>query len=463
MSDEPKKKKDLTNLHELSEFIHEEDPALNKLLDTHTDLKGRQDPSDDDDSDVEELLGSNTDPEIVLNEEETPQEFSDLNISDDDSSEDNFSSESNELGSAQDESTSLEQEFSTSDFDSLDGPPLFEESENFQDSSTPPFFNEDPLEEVQESKNQILPAEEQLAKSIPTSKKLSEISTPAPRVERQIELSKNSVPTQTKKEFIQDIQHFMNQYDIGVIKREGNPPFTLLIEEVKTTNQKNEIKKILRDYKIVPEQEFAEYEKQLDYECLLLTHLSEYSAIFLAEKIRKLKVRLKVGLSGNIRESEHYERDDFGTIGPKQLDQNRESSKNFKEVDLKEWVLISNHMSVPDYEIVEYLGIGQQSYYFDKKDLLRLKGQSTDHIQTAEYLTNFFNEHIDQDYLNFKLRFKNELNQIFEGLVTRLRENAEQKGANALLGTQFQIHQLSGKDEAYMMNTTATLVKLKKK
>jgi len=437
-NDDDDDRKDLTRIEDLSEFLHEEDPDLeskfgdfdqsyHKADGTSTEVTtgGLDLPDVSDLSDLEEAP-----PEV-------PTEFSEDTTGDD------------------------------AEFITMPDVPLEESEEistSFEDSS--PDFS---FEEETPFENEIGSASE--TEFQPETETESESLS-----EGEVEPETNSSLTSDFEGFTETVEEeeqaperftevktFAENFSYGHIQGEGNPPFSLVIRNLKYEDDKESILSLLTEFGIVSEQNLDETNKALDMGHLLVPQISEYSAIILAHKLRRFDCDLEVGLSDEVHPSKSGEQNPKGLVKKESLRQNISESyvAETKDVDSKE-IIVSTTAQLEGYKIQKYVGVRTSFAIVDEEELERLafvqkhersKGELSDYTPgDDETLTS------EQAFMDYRSSF----DYLFVSLAEELKSKAQKEKANALLGLSYQLQPLpfeksaSGKN-CYQLTASATM------
>lgn len=96
------------------------------------------------------------------------------------------------------------------------------------------------------------------------------------------------------------------QMTYGKISYGGNPPFSLKLTQLDDPVEKKEVLDLIKNHGLVT----PEIEANINRGTLLISHVSEYVAVYLTHKLRHLKAQLKVGLSRDVYPSDQYDDSD---------------------------------------------------------------------------------------------------------------------------------------------------------
>ena len=380
MSKKDKKKKDLTKISDLNEFFHEEDPDLDLQFDLTTSEE------EGDDLNNKEIDADETETEDEL-------EFSSFEASEDETPLEDESFDATEFSR---EDSNDEEAFSF-DLPQEDSPPEFiegveEESED-QLEDEPFSFQEDkepPLATEPEDQNLILEEENQ------------EQEEKFPHVFESKRIKTSPPPINTIKSHLDSLRFASTQ-------KEANPAFSVLIENIQYIEDSQEVHATLEELGLISEETKDLLSSSLKEGRVLVSHISEFTAITLLNKIRNLELSFKMGLSHQIHESKNYLNNSKGLISRNNLKQNKTREQNFQiRPETARNVLSSTTPTIESCLIQDYHKL----------------------LTASRTVTN--------EQLFFQEEYSSETNQIYQSLISDLKEKAFEIGANAIVGILFQ-------------------------
>ena len=233
-----------------------------------------------------------------------------------------------------------------------------------------------------------------------------------------------------ERENFQEVRNFGNNLTYGAISNHANPPFSILIENIKTLNDGEFFLSVLREHGLIDDQNEEDFKKSLDYGRLLISQISEYSAIYLAHKFRSYDINLKIGPSDAIHSSVNYDDDGRGKVSYQNINQNTFQEKNL-ENQINAHIVLSTSLTLENYFIEEYL------------DIL-----TVEKIITEDEFLNEDENIIHSEYYGF--------------MMDRLKNKARNIGANGVVAIDFQHSYLENK-ASYKILCTGNAVFLKNK
>jgi hypothetical protein len=463
-SDDDNSRHDLTRIEDLSEFSHEEDPELEDKFgsfnlppdSTEDSLNDQIEGLDDDhltileESTLEDEIGFS-----LLNIDAISELNSDPEFSESDSEEvtQNFLSDSeNDLTSetlpSVDDSPNDSLNFQSDDnSESLEAAPF---EINFTDGDETPFalatetFEAGLVETQDENEN-----ENENEENTDTE---TEVQTKAPR------------PAHSQEKF-EDVKNFANNFSYGKILGGGNPPFTIIIRNIKYVSDAEDIMILLREFEIITDKNTRETEEALALGSYIIPQISEYSAIILAHKLRRFDCDLEIGLSDEVRPSKKGELNPRGLLKKEGLYQNKSDhyKKSHDETPIKE-IIVSTTSALEGYIIKKYIGVQTSFAIVDEEELQRLKFvqkaiKSNLELKNYDTEESVSNERAFSDYqYSFEL--------LFTDLCDQLKGRAIKEKANALLGLNYQLTSLpfeksANNSSCYQLTCSATLAVVK--
>ncbi|MDO9183096.1 MAG: hypothetical protein Q7U04_11840 [Bacteriovorax sp.] len=403
-------RKDLTRIEDLSEFLHVEDSEVENLF---GDFEKKSSNLSDDKSAIhDEILSELSLPEGILGEIHAEV-----------------------AGEIQEET-----EFETEEFSSaLDGEDNFE-TEFITESESDSTFN---FETSNESSDLLenISFDENFTDSTSIDESPFELS----------EKEENKAP-----EKFEDIQNFSENFTYGQILGGGNPPFSLIIKNLKYSDDAQDILIILRDFGLITEQNENDMIRSLEIGSTLIPQISEYSAIILAHKLRRFDCDLEVGLSDEVHPSKSGDENPRGLIKKESLKQNISQSyqKNNHNISVHD-IIVSTTEMLEGHIIEKYLGVHSSFTIVDEDELERLQ-----FVQQSVRMNSFLgDENSELAYNNYQKSFE----LLFIDLCDQLKVKAITEKANALLGVNYQLTTMPfektnmGKN-CYQLTCTATFV-----
>lgn len=426
MSDNSKKE-DMTRIEDLSEFLHSEDSDLdNQFLDEEPPPFNESIPGDDsgtltdfklppaedsleandlDESSTEEF--DLTDESLENNFEENTDSFNESELSFEDSND--FTQNEDSFTNTIEEST---------DFSSL----------NIADDD---YINE---EEIEDSLQNEADASEYQDESViidPATFSDTGEDFDYPEVSQEdtspLETSDHSyLASPSTRENFKEVQDFGNAISYGKVQSGGNPAFSVMLKGIDTQDF-DSILSILNEHGLIGQNEGI-IKQSLELGVLLIAQISEFSAIFLANKLKQYSTDISIGLSEQIHKSKSYDKDNKGLVTKKSIFQNKDKkyireNNRFKLED----IIVTKNGQIPNTIINEHFGVIALSKVVSFADLTR---------QDLSY---------SNDLKDAKLEIHSLA--IYDDLIKELSISAFEKGANAILSVTHSLSSLAEKDE----------------
>lgn len=208
-----------------------------------------------------------------------------------------------------------------------------------------------------------------------------------------------SAPTITE-EIFEDIKEQLETFVLKHVPFESYPSYSLYINHIQTGRQRNGIKLLLKEYNIFQsDQELELVNRSLQQKHLLIPRVSEFAAIFFANKLESLNLGIKVAPSEDL--GTHHELWDQGPI-------TQESFHHHLQEDgiIYPEIFISQSYSFSDKTVTLIGEVLQQLFKISQKDFIHLNQKNT--------ISKYFND------------------------LNELKEQARKINANGIVGINFQ-------------------------
>ncbi len=504
-SDNPKKK-DLTRIQDLSEFLHQDDPETDAILDdespeqddfSEAQNEGEDLPFTDDlESDFSEM------PQQELGDEEEDS------FSGDFTSEDNFNDNSEEVHESDEEdfqsdldgdfSSDLNPEFgepefgeeNTPDFEQEDSFESFSDNQDFaQEHTSDEDENHEMLPETpdlpdvpddfrsleDDTKNEKMDKgdEEAKAQTKEEVEELDDIEDPFPTSKPLT--PRTSVPATSP---LQEIRTFGSQISYGKVAAGGNPPFSIAMRNIIYKEDAEDILIILREFNLVDDTNETQYRDSLERGVLLISQLSEFSAIYLAHRLRRFDLDLQIGLSEEIHPSKSYDKSEQrGLVTRQNFRKNTRQSLEIAEEEFSiDDILVTTETRLVNYEIIQYRGVITENILIDSSDIENLISLQTLRLEQSDEGDNVKESESEQitkkllseisevsnnesDNENSSPPINIDMDHSYQQLILKAKQKAFAMGANAVLGLHFQTtplpHIREGENQKYKLTCLA--------
>lgn len=441
-NDDDDDRKDLTRIEDLSEFLHEDDPELESKFGDFDSSYQKADGTTVETTEVTDGLELNSDLNSIDDLDEAPPSLpetpEDLQV---DQTEDLI-----EMPLEDENVFETEAEAATdSSFDFGNSETEAESESIFNEFSEETPFQTDSSEATFE--NSFNEETEQSSDLFPETYSDDEIEQPAP----------------SKPERFEEVKTFAQNFSYGQIQGGGNPPFSLVIRNLKFEDDKESIITLLSEFGLVNAQNQTETEKALELGQLLIPQISEYSAIVLAHKFRRFDCDIEMGLSDEVHPSKSGDSNPKGLVKKDSLRQNivEHYRKDEEQAPAKE-ILLTTTAQLEGYIIKKYIGVQTSFAIVDEDELERLKfvqeqnrSKATLHEYSPEESEQLSSERAFIDY-------KSSFDYLFVSLAEELKTKAQKEKANALLGLNYQLRPLPFEKNAngkncYQLTASATM------
>ncbi len=370
-------KKDLTRIEDLGEFIHEM-----------------------------------TVDEEVLGEIESETELPDLPFSEEDLS--------------QDFGTVLETEFENNFEQESEFPPDFQntdEAENSLSSKSPTLYFEEQSQEELSSDNTL--------NDPPfTDESILNETMLAPSLLEEENLKDQNRPEYKTPETFEDVKNFSEISSFSQSSQEANPSFSVLIKNIRFIEDITDILALMKEFGILTDSE-EEVKTRLLRGSLLIPRISEYTAIYLAHKLRRFDMEVELGLSELIHKHKHSDKPDVGIVSKHQLYQNQSHHFEFghSKISLSDIRVAASH-SMEGFEILHYLGVATEHKLID--------GATLENEDSEEVMS------------------------IYQELAHKLKAHALKANSNAVVGLVYQLTPIPSESgmgrPKYRLSCTGNLV-----
>ncbi len=156
----------------------------------------------------------------------------------------------------------------------------------------------------------------------------------------------------SRAEFL-EVKKFASNISFGEINTDANPPFSIILKDINNSDEGDEILSILKQHKIIKDNDEEKVKLSLQRGQLLIPRISEYSAIYLANKFRQYDVKISIALSSTL--SEEIDNEDLGKVGSLNAIQNKSinvvlDSKDIDDID----IIITNKSEIDSYNIIQF-------------------------------------------------------------------------------------------------------------
>jgi uncharacterized protein YbjQ (UPF0145 family) len=411
-------KKDLTRIEDLSEFIHQDDEEADSLFD-----------NEQSEDELPSLGDLNEDEEEITPVDEFPFSSQDSLEQQEEKEDDDPFSEKTNLHELADETEDFHSS-ETLDFDTDDSLELGDEDPFENDFSDDAQFSLEQAdafsadseaqenEENEEDETFLEQEETAQARDIPQQPPVEPILREPTPV---------ATPVRQSPEKFDDIRQFGESIVYGKITAGGNPPYSVMIQKIKFQEDAEDIAILLREIGLLTDDNDQAYTEALKNGALLVSQLGEYAAIFLAHKLRRFDLELKIGLSEEIHPSKNYEGGEKGLVRKENIRQNKQESLSLQLAPQKlENILLMTANAPEGYRVHRYLGVVTSHRIVDEHELVAEDGEEPllfDELEVKELAEHHFS--------------KPSPTELYKLLSLELRQEAMKLKANAVIGITF--------------------------
>jgi uncharacterized protein YbjQ (UPF0145 family) len=342
---------------------------------------------------------------------------------------------------------SEETDFSTNDFgsseennfESTQEEPIFESSEesSFTSEETNDFGATDfgssdfstPEETPQEDPFSI-EDESPFSDNTPSAPEPEPFYEDVPEVVPEPTYSKPSGPSYKAPENFDDLKKFVENTSITGMSAEGNPSFSVLLKNIRYTEDVNDILTLMKELSLLSDSE-EQIRQRLMRGHLLVPRISEYAAIYLAHKLRRFDIDIQVGLSDEIHPPKHQEAPETGLASKYTLYQNQTHNFHFDDPKLEiSQIIVAATPNLEGYQVMRYMGVASEHKMLD--------GHIVEDENSAE------------------------IPRHYSELAQKLKAHALKANANAVIGLNYQLTPLPSEygmsGSKYRISCTGNLV-----
>lgn len=471
MSKGSKKDQDLTRIENLSEFNHEDDTEVDRLLESFNTLNKKS--SSNESADDSENEGSR-----LYNLDEL--EDSPSNENEAESSDSSFDSDNDTPSEMEESSFEVENsEFSSEEATSF-GDTSWDSSNDFEQEAHSDF-SEEYAEEGQE---------EVLEDSFTSEFNETELPPPFPESNdsfdsENIFKEENENVEQTEKEAKEEDTFSENSSDItthyGEVQSFGNnispsehfqtaanPPYSIIIENIQYSEDAQKLQNILTDFDIINAENTSDYQKAINNGRVLVPQISEYKAIMLGHALRKFNFTMKIGLSHQVFASSSQTDEFRGLISKKFVTQNfkENASKRERNFEIDD-IQVTSLAEIPDFNIEQLHDVKTLMSVISDEELQRL--EYVEHtLRDQAHLDDVLRseQSMDEDTRSAYESYQKSFEYLYTDMVLRLKQEAFDLGFNAVIGIHFQMTPMVNPAEqkiSYSITCSATFATITKK
>ncbi len=290
-------------------------------------------------------------------------------------------------------------------------------------------------------------------------------ATIAPEFSAEASTEKTEIIREEKQEAFKppenfkELQNFAKNISYGNLAQEGNPPFSIVIKDIKFKEDLEDVLTLLSEYKIIQDDDLESARSSLERGNMLIPRLGEFAAITLCHNLRKFNLNILMGLTEEIHPAKSYESNDQGLVSKSSVYSNHSHHYHFenKEVSIQDMITATTPY-LEGYDIVEYLKVVTETIIIDmdhfigdrtlEEELINVlpseiqdqqveKSISQENIQAtnSDLVKDFF----PSDTGLAEQKNKLTLSDIYSSLIEKLKAQALTIKGNAIIGINFQV------------------------
>ena len=206
----------------------------------------------------------------------------------------------------------------------------------------------------------------------------------------------------------------------------GNPAFGIIIKNISYKEDGQKIIEILEEHGLVDQENKEQMEENLKYSQLIISQISEFSAIYLASKFRRFSADLHLGPMDAIHATSSYSNQDNRGLLTKHAQKDFKKSENIEGTPiLPEEIITTTSEQLENYRIEHYIDV----------------------ISSCMVIAE---EKVADE--------KNGVTPLHNKLCNNLKDQAAKLYANAVVGVQFDLTPLT--DNLYNLTATGNAVRI---
>ena len=315
--------------------------------------------------------------------------------------------------------------------------------------------------------------------NLPTDNSTSKVENAPPNENNNSPTEKTPIPQYADKEEFKspenfnELQKFAKNISYGNMGHEGNPPFSIILKNIKFKEDIDDIVAILQEFNIVDEEGAKIASESLHRGTMLIPRLGEYSAIHLCHKLRRFDISILMGLTEEIHPPKSYESDDSGIVSKYTVYNTRSHQYIYDHDEVKlEDIITSTTPVLEGYHIREYITVTSEYIILDAKSIANannLEGELKSAIpdyqrervdktevrsaniqaSNSQVIKDFFPTNNDETTNNEN---NSNLNDIYSSLLDKLKLSALEKKGNAIVGVSYNVTPII-QDQVYYTET----------
>ena len=239
---------------------------------------------------------------------------------------------------------------------------------------------------------------------------------------------------------------------------EGNPPFSIIIKDIRYHEDASDILEMLIENKIINEEDLSSAKESLLNGRFLIPRLSEFAAIYLSHQLRRFDLEILMGLTEEIHPPKSYESNDRGLASRRTIKSNKKHHLLLSTKDLHHEVLTTTLPQLTDHKVRKYIGIVTEiknikPEELSSTDLLEneiLEQIPTENKESLELLRLKRENKLSSESkfgFSYKDFYQNKaqthphigLENVYADLIAKIKLKAKIQNANGIIGISFNI------------------------
>lgn len=244
-------------------------------------------------------------------------------------------------------------------------------------------------------------------------------------------------------ENFKQLQQFAKNISYGNMAKEGNPPFSIILKDIKYEEDVEDILILLKEFKIITEDDEQTTKNSLERGSLLIPRLGEFSAITICHKLRRFDINILMGLTEEINPPKAYDSDDRGLATKDNVYNNRSHNWNFDNNDITvQNIITATTPTLEGHEISDYINVATEYIIVDMDNFIQDKSKQ-EKILSHE-ISSTASDTSNKDFFSANINLLNNtetlsINDIYKSLIEKIKTQAIDNKGNAIVGINFQV------------------------
>lgn len=309
------------------------------------------------------------------------------------------------------------------------------------------------------------------------------LKTKTPIVEQNDEDIDSERIRSLPQERFEDVKRFSENMTSGNFSQEGNPPYSIILKDIKFYEDVDSIIDILSSLKIINQGDIDQTRQSLERGQLLIPRLGEFAAITLCHKFRGYDIEIIMGLTEELHPPKSYESNDRGLSSKYSVYNNKKTHYSFDSNKVNSEVLVSTMPKVDGHKIIKYIGVATKTRQiteyelrisnqveeeiiqsFDENEQLKLNEMRIARENLLASSSNKVHNFLKQEPKASTTKYS--LESIYRELTEEIKIYSKDKNANGVIGLNFSITpislELNSTGPIYQILCTGNMVWLEK-